>query len=278
MLTSDELRHADKSQRWHRNHSGDERVADAPRLSSPIPRKSHLRRAGWDYGGVDGRDRAARRQSGTLPRVTVGAVGQAGLSPDSPSVRGLGFPARHRAATSAPSCRSCPNRALFESCTSPRFARSADHIRSHSCIPPLYKHLYKHHRRLTRRMFRGHPRTVTQNPRSVTTGRNIEHRPAVWRGTIFGSRHARHHPQLTGRAARSRLSPHARRLTDASRRPSAKTRYRYSVNFREAAAPVVAKSEPLDCSEATAVTLCEPGASAFGRRTVQTPAFPTIAT
>ena len=157
MLTSDELRHADKSQRWHRNHSGDERVADAPRLSSPIPRKSHLRRAGWDYGGVDGRDRAARRQAGTLPRVTVGAVGQAGLSPDSPSVRGLGFPARHRAATSAPSCRSCPNRALFESCTSPRFARSADHIRSHSCIPPLYKHLYKHHRRLTRRMFRGHP-------------------------------------------------------------------------------------------------------------------------
>lgn len=107
MLTSDELRHADKSQRWHRNHSGDERVADAPRLSSPIPRKSHLRRAGWDYGGVDGQDRAARRQSGTLPRVTVGAVGQAGLSPDSPSVRGFGFPARHRAATSAPSCRSC---------------------------------------------------------------------------------------------------------------------------------------------------------------------------
>lgn len=157
MLTSDELRHADKSQRWHRNHSGDERVADAPRLSSPIPRKSHLRRAGWDYGGVDGQDRAARRQSGTLPRVTVGAVGQAGLSPDSPSVRGFGFPARHRAATSAPSCRSCPNRALFESCTSPRFARSADHIRSHSCIPPLYKHLYKHHRRLMRRMFRGHP-------------------------------------------------------------------------------------------------------------------------
>ena len=122
------------------------------------------------------------------------------------------------------------------------------------------------------------PRTVTQNPRSVTTGRNIEHRPAVWRGTIFGSRRARHHPQLTGRAARSRLSPHVRRLTDASRRPSAKTRYRYSVNFREAAAPVVAKSEPLDCSEATAVTLCEPGASAFGRRTVQAPAFPTIAT
>ena len=121
-------------------------------------------------------------------------------------------------------------------------------------------------------------RTVTQNPRSVTTGRNIEHRPAVWRGTIFGSRHARHHPQLTGRAARSRLSPHVRRLTDASRRSSAKTRYRYSVNFREAAAPVVVKSEPLDCSEATAVTLCEPGASAFGRRTVQTPAFPTIAT
>ena len=76
MLTSDELRHADKSQRWHRNHSGDERVADAPRLSSPIPRKSHLRRAGWDYGGVDGQDRAARRQSGTLPRVTVGAVGR----------------------------------------------------------------------------------------------------------------------------------------------------------------------------------------------------------
>ena len=72
-------------------------------------------------------------------------------------VRGFGFPARHRAATSAPSCRSCPNRALFESCTSPRFARSADHIRSHSCIPPLYKHLYKHHRRLTRRIFRGHP-------------------------------------------------------------------------------------------------------------------------
>lgn len=139
-------------------------------------------------------------------------------------------------------------------------------------------HLYKHHRRLMRRMFRGHPRTVTQNPRSVTTGRNIEHRPAVWRGTIFGSRHARHHPQLTGRAARSRLSPHARRLTDASRHPSAKTRYRYSVNFREAAAPVVVKSEPLDCSEATAVTLCEPGASAFGRRTVQAPAFPTIAT
>lgn len=157
MLTSDELRHADKSQRWHRNYSDDERVADAARLSSPIPRKSHLRRAGWDYGGVDGRDRAARRQSGTLLRVTVGAVGQAGLSPDSPSVRGFGFPARHRAATSAPSCRSCPNRALFESCTSPRFARSADHIRSHSCIPPLYKHLYKHHRRLTRRMFRGHP-------------------------------------------------------------------------------------------------------------------------
>ena len=185
----------------------------------------------------------------------------------------------------------------------------------------LYKHPYKHHRRLTRRIFRGHPslcaghvtlcdpapsdamtktlaitglwgyrhcarsraarrtpRTVTQNPRSVTTGRNIEHRPAVWRGTIFGSRRARHHPQLTGRAARSRLSPHVRRLTDASRRPSAKTRYRYSVNFREAAAPVVAKSEPLDCSEATAVTLCEPGASAFGRRTVQAPAFPTIAT
>ena len=27
--------------------------------------------------------------------------------------------------------------------------------------------------------------------------------------------------------------------------------------FREAAAPVVVKSEPLDCSEATAVTLCE---------------------
>lgn len=139
MLTSDELRHADKSQRWHRNHSGDERVADAARLSSPIPRKSHLRRAGWDYGGVDGQDRAARRQSGTLLRVTVGVVGQAGLSPDSPSVRGLGFPARHRAATSAPSCRSCPNRALSESCTSPSFARSADHIRSHSCIPPLYK-------------------------------------------------------------------------------------------------------------------------------------------
>lgn len=278
MLTSDELRHADKSQRWNRNHSGDERVADAARLSSPIPRKSHLRRAGWDYGGVDGQDRAARRQSGTLLRVTVGVVGQAGLSPDSPSVRGLGFPARHRAATSAPSCRSCPNRALFESCTSPRFARSADHIRSHSCIPPLYKHLYKHHRRLTRRMFRGHPRTVTQNPRSVTTDRNIEHRPTVWRGTIFGSRRARHHPQLTGRAARSRLSPHARRLTDASRCPSAKTRYRYSVNFREAAAPVVVKPEPLDCSEATAVTLCEPGASAFGRRTVQAPAFPTIAT
>lgn len=278
MLTSDELRHADKSQRWHRNHSGDERVADAPRLSSPIPRKSHLRRAGWDYGGVDGQDRAARRQSGTLLRVTVGVVGQAGLSPDSPSVRGFGFPARHRAATSAPSCRSCPNRALSESCTSPSFTRSADHIRSRSCIPPLYKHLYKHHRRLTRRMFRGHPRTVTQNPRSVTTGRNIGHQPAVWRGTIFGSRHARHHPQLTGRAARSRLSPHARRLTDASRRPSAKTRYRYSVNFREAAAPVVVKSEPLDCSEATAVTLCEPGASAFGRRTVQAPAFPTIAT
>lgn len=92
MLTSDELRHADKSQRWHRNYSGDERVADAARLSSPIPRKSHLRRAGWDYGGVDGQDRAARRQSGTLPRVTVGAVGQAGLSPDSPSVRGFGFP------------------------------------------------------------------------------------------------------------------------------------------------------------------------------------------
>ena len=135
----------------------------------------------------------------------------------------------------------------------------------------LYKHPYKHHRRLTRRMFRGHPslcagrvtlcdpapsdamtktlaitglwgyrhcargraacrgpRTVTQNPRSVTTGRNIEHRPAVWRGTIFGSRRARHHPQLTGRAARSRLSPHVRRLTDASRRPSAKTRYRSS--------------------------------------------------
>lgn len=157
MLTSDELRHADKSQRWHHDHSGDERVADAARLSSPIPRKSHLRRAGWDYGEADGRDRAARRQSGTLLRVTVGVVGQAGLSPDSPSVRGLGFPARHRAATSAPSCRSCPNRALFESCTSPRFARSADHIRSHSCIPPLYKHLYKHHRRLTRRMFRGHP-------------------------------------------------------------------------------------------------------------------------
>lgn len=151
MLTSDELRHADKSQRWHRNHSGDELVADAARLSSPpIPRKSHLRRAGWDYGGVDGRDRVARRQSGTLLRVTVGVVGQAGLSPDSPSVRGLGFPARHRAATSAPSCRSCPNRALSESCTSPSFARSADHIRSHSCIPPLYKHLYKHHRRLTR--------------------------------------------------------------------------------------------------------------------------------
>lgn len=278
MLTSDELRHADKSQRWHRNHSGDERVADAARLSSPIPRKSHLRRAGWDYGGVDGQDRAARRQSGTLLRVTVGVVGQAGLSPDSPSVRGLGFPARHRAATSAPSCRSCPNRALFESCTSPSFTRSADHIRSRSCIPPLYKHLYKHHRRLTRRMFRGHPRTVTQNPRSVTTGRNIEHRPAVWRGTIFGSRRARHHPQLTGRAARSRLSPHARRLTDASRCPSAKTRYRYSVNFREAAAPVVVKPEPLGCSEATAVTLCEPGASAFGRRTVQAPAFPTIAT
>lgn len=142
----------------------------------------------------------------------------------------------------------------------------------------LYKHPYKHHRRLTRRMFRGHPRTVTQNPRSVTTGRNIEHRPAVWRGTIFGSRRARHHPQLTGRAARSRLSPHARRLTDASRRPSAKTRYRYSVNFREAAAPIVVKSEPLACSEAKDVTLCEPGASAFGRRTVQTPAFPTIAT
>ena len=278
MLTSDELRHADKSQRWHRNHLGDERVADAPRLSSPIPRKSHLRRAGWDYGGVDGRDRVARRQSGTLLRVTVGVVGQAGLSPDSPSVRGLGFPARHRAATSAPSCRSCPNRALFESCTSPRFARSADHIRSHSCIPPLYKHLYKHHRRLTRRMFRGHPRTVTQNPRSVTTSRNIEHRPAVWRGTIFGSRRARHHPQLTGRAARSRRSPHVRRLTDASRCPSAKTRYRYSVNFREAAAPVVVKPEPLGCNEATAVTLCEPGASAFGRRTVQAPAFPTIAT
>ena len=278
MLTSDELRHADKSQRWHHDHSGDERVADAARLSSPIPRKSHLRRAGWDYGEADGRDRAARRQSGTLLRVTVGVVGQAGLSPDSPSVRGLGFPARHRAATSAPSCRSCPNRALFESCTSPRFARSADHIRSHSCIPPLYKHLYKHHRRLTRRMFRGHPRTVTQNPRSVTTDRNIEHRPTVWRGTIFGSRRARHHPQLTGRAARSRLSPHARRLTDASRCPSAKTRYRYSVNFREAAAPVVVKPEPLDCSEATAVTLCEPGASAFGRRTVQAPAFPTIAT
>ena len=194
-----------------------------PAFHPPIPRKSHLRRAGWDYGGVDGRDRAARRQSGTLLRVTVGVVGQAGLSPDSPSVRGLGFPARHRAATSAPSCRSCPNRALFESCTSPSFARSADHIRSHSCIPPLYKHLYKHHRRLTRRMFRGHPRTVTQNPRSVTTGRNIEHRPAVWRGNIFGSRRARHHPQLTGRAARSRLSPHARRLTDASRCPSAKT-------------------------------------------------------
>ena len=128
MLTSDELRHADKSQRWHHDHSGDERVADA-----------------------------ARRQSGTLLHVTVGVVGQAGLSPDSPSVRGLGFPARHRAATSAPSCRSCPNRALFESCTSPRFARSADHFRSHSCIPPLYEHLYKHHRRLTRRMFRGHP-------------------------------------------------------------------------------------------------------------------------
>lgn len=85
-------------------------------------------------------------------------------------------------------------------------------------------------------------------------------------------------PAIDGAAARSRLSPHARRLTDASRRPSAKTRYRYSVNFREAAAPVVVKSEPLDCSEATAVTLCEPGASAFGRRTVQTPAFPTIAT
>lgn len=78
MLTSDELRHADKSQRWHRNHSDDELVADAARLSSPIPRKSHLRRAGWDYGGVDGRDRAARRQSGTLLRVTVGVVGQAG--------------------------------------------------------------------------------------------------------------------------------------------------------------------------------------------------------
>lgn len=92
MLTSDELRHADKSQRWNRNHSGDERVADAARLSSPIPRKSHLRRAGWDYGGVDGQDRAARRQSGTLLRVTVGAIGQAGLSPDSPSVRGFGFP------------------------------------------------------------------------------------------------------------------------------------------------------------------------------------------
>ena len=71
--------------------------------------------------------------------------------------QGFRFPARHRAATSAPSCRSCPNRALSESCTSPRFARSADHIRSHSCIPPLYEHLYKHHRRLTRRMFRGHP-------------------------------------------------------------------------------------------------------------------------
>lgn len=120
--------------------------------------------------------------------------------------------------------------------------------------------------------------SLCEGSRSVTTGRNIGHRPTVWRGTIFGSRHARHHPQLTGRAARSRLSPHARRLTDASRRPSAKTRYRYSVNFREAAAPVVVKSEPLDCSEATAVTLCEPGASAFGRRTVQTPAFPTIAT
>lgn len=83
--------------------------------------------------------------------------GPAGLSRIRPPSRVFGFPARHRAATSAPSCRSCPNRALSESCTSPCFARSADHIRSHSCIPPLYKHLYKHHRRLTRRMFRGHP-------------------------------------------------------------------------------------------------------------------------
>ena len=158
MLTSDELRHADKSQRWHRNYSGDERVADAARLSSPIPRKSHLRRAGWDYGGADGRDRAARRQSGTLLRVTVGVVGQAGLSPDSPSVRGSRF--------SRPS--SCGDFGAFvpllsEPCIVPSHAH-----RPVSLVPPTisgripvflrYINIHiKHHRRLTRRMFRGHP-------------------------------------------------------------------------------------------------------------------------
>lgn len=116
-------------------------------------------RAAYRNGCEMTRSTCRVRTSNTSGRSSYrgAGCGPAGLSRIRPPSRVFGFPARHRAATSAPSCRSCPNRALFESCTSPCFARSADHIRSHSCIPPLYKHLYKPHRRLTRRMFRGHP-------------------------------------------------------------------------------------------------------------------------
>lgn len=72
MLTSDELRHADKSQRWHRNHSDDERVADAARLSSPphpakVPsatRRMGLWRGRWarPRGTASVRDAPARHR------------------------------------------------------------------------------------------------------------------------------------------------------------------------------------------------------------------------
>lgn len=151
----------------------------------------------------------------------------------------------------------------------------------------LYKHPYKHHRRLTRRMFRGHP-SLCEGSRSVTRPAHSDAKPAqrddrsehraptgrmAWNHFRISPRETS--PAIDGAggalAAQPARTPPYGRITAPIREDPLPI-------FREAAAPVVVKSEPLDCSEATAVTLCEPGASAFGRRTVQAPAFPTIAT